>query len=101
MSTDLTMMDLTGENPLFERTLIPFRIYKANQIIELREPVFSDSVVVQSGNPLTTYANFTKSGTIDDTTISKIRYAASEAGITFSAVLINRLTVAGDRKSVV
>lgn len=95
MSTDLTMMDLTGENPLFKRTLIPFRIYKANQIIELREPVFSASVMVQSGNPLTTYTNFTKGGTIDDTTTSKIRYAASEAGITFSAALINRLTVTG------
>ena len=44
MSTDLTMMDLTGENPLFKTDAYRLENTKPNQIIELEKPVFSASV---------------------------------------------------------
>lgn len=95
---DINTMDITGIDSLFKREVIPFRIYKANQIIDLEEPVYATSIVVQilSGEDLVAYANFSV-GDTDDTSISKAKYAQEQLdpGTLFTENLTKSIVVTG------
>ena len=95
---DINNMDLTGIDPVYKREVVPFHIYKNNQLIELSEPVYADSIVVEvlDGGTLVPYALFT-TGSPDDTAISKAKYAQNQAdpGVTFTSNLVNSIIVTG------
>lgn len=95
MSTDISMMDLTGSSVDFKREHIPYRVFKNNQIIELREPAYANSIVVHThnGTAYQAYSTFTN-GAQDDTAISIAKQAKfKKDGGNFTSSLVNSIKI--------
>jgi len=93
--TDINMVDLTGASPGFKRNLRAFRVFKNQQVIELDEPAYADSLLVQThdGTIYQTYSSYS-AGPQDDTSVSiakQLKFQLDSGNFTKS--LIRSITI--------